>query len=518
MSNTIVKRLDEQGLRTAFALLKELLDDKFDEKADTSSLAAKQDVLTAGSHVTIALNGGSPVISVSFPEASASVAGLMSISDKTKLDNIPSGAEANVQSDWNQSDSNEDDYIKNKPDLSVYATVTALNDKVDKSGAVTGVKGGSETNYRTGNINITKTNIGLGNVDNTSDLDKPVSTATQTALNGKLNASLKGTANGLAELDTNGKVPSSQLPSYVDDVLEYSGLATFPGTGESGKIYVDTSSNKTYRWSGSSYTEISASLALGENHTTAYYGDLGKAAYDHASETKLNTATASGLYKIAATANGHISSLTAVTKSDITGLGIPGQDTTYTAATSAPANIATSGAVGDSTNYARENHTHGITVGSGDNNGQVKIAGQNVSVTGLGLLAYQSSIGEILFDSASGTAVTNGSTPYIDFASGKSLSGYSDGYLEIFFRQNTSVDGNSTPTGGLNSVKTLIHSVSGTVTMEPVQLIAWSYDSSNTALSFTACIASVSNGTRLTFSNAENAAFSFTVYRVVGYK
>lgn len=125
---------------------------------------------------------------------------------------------------------------------------------------------------------------------------------------------------------------------------------------------------------------------------------------------------------------------------------------------------------------------------------------------------------EILFDSASGTAVTNGSTPYIDFASGKSLSGYSDGYLEIFFRQNTSVDGNSTPTGGLNSVKTLIHSVSGTVTMEPVQLIAWSYDSSNAALSFTACIASVSNGTRLTFSNAENAAFSFTVYRVVGYK
>lgn len=125
---------------------------------------------------------------------------------------------------------------------------------------------------------------------------------------------------------------------------------------------------------------------------------------------------------------------------------------------------------------------------------------------------------EILFDSASGTVVTNGSTPYIDFDSGKSLSSYADGYVEIFFRQNTSVNGNSTPTGGLNSVKALIHSVSGATTIEPAQLISWAYDSANTALSFTACIASVSNGTRLTFSNPESAAFSLTIYRVVGYK
>lgn len=67
------------------------------------------------------------------------------------------------------------------------------------------------------------------------------------------------------------------MPSYVDDVLEYTNLSSFPTTGETGKIYVDTSTNKTYRWSGTSYTEISASLALGETSSTAYAGDKGKA-------------------------------------------------------------------------------------------------------------------------------------------------------------------------------------------------------------------------------------------------
>ena len=93
--------------------------------------------------------------------------------------------------------------------------------------------------------------------------------------------SQKGTASGVAELDSSGKVPASQLPSYVDDVLEYSAKASFPATGETGKIYVDTGTNKTYRWSGSAYVEISASLALGETSSTAYRGDRGKTAYTH---------------------------------------------------------------------------------------------------------------------------------------------------------------------------------------------------------------------------------------------
>ena len=78
-----------------------------------------------------------------------------------------------------------------------------------------------------------------------------------------------------------GKVPASQLPSYVDDVIEYDSISLFPASGESGKIYVDVDTNKTYRWSGSGYTEISPSIALGETSSTAYRGDRGKKAYDH---------------------------------------------------------------------------------------------------------------------------------------------------------------------------------------------------------------------------------------------
>lgn len=91
----------------------------------------------------------------------------------------------------------------------------------------------------------------------------------------------KGQPGGLAELDDTGHVPVSQLPSYVDDVQEYASRSAFPATGESGKIYVATDTNLTYRWSGSGYVEISPSLALGETSATAYRGDRGKAAYDH---------------------------------------------------------------------------------------------------------------------------------------------------------------------------------------------------------------------------------------------
>jgi hypothetical protein len=260
------------------------------------------------------------------------------------------------------------------------------------------------------NIYVNKADIGLNNVDNTSDLNKPISTATQTALNGKENVSNKstntslgtsdqlyptqnavktyvdnsipvittptldqvttagnttnnsisvanptfsstltpseiatqrlttskkvslksdgiidintngtntvslkatnlthditlempaknagtytiattdifGAANGLAQLDGAGKVPSSQLPSYVDDVVEYANLAGFPVTGESGKIYIALDTNLSYRWGGTTYVEISPSLALGETSTTAYRGDRGKTAYDHSQTT-----------------------------------------------------------------------------------------------------------------------------------------------------------------------------------------------------------------------------------------
>lgn len=106
--------------------------------------------------------------------------------------------------------------------------------------------------------------------------------AGDTTITNSLNAfiSTKGQPSGLAELDSTGKVPAAQLPSYVDDVLEYSTKAQFPQTGETGKIYVAKDTNLTYRWTGTQYLEISQSLALGETPSTAYPGDKGKANRD----------------------------------------------------------------------------------------------------------------------------------------------------------------------------------------------------------------------------------------------
>lgn len=108
---------------------------------------------------------------------------------------------------------------------------------------------------------VTKAQVGLGNVTNDAQVKRVE----------------MGVANGVATLNESGLVPSSQLPSYVDDVLEYNTLSSFPPVGEDGKIYVSEDTNLTYRWSGSQYVEISKSLALGETSSTAYAGDKGKA-------------------------------------------------------------------------------------------------------------------------------------------------------------------------------------------------------------------------------------------------
>lgn len=85
-----------------------------------------------------------------------------------------------------------------------------------------------------------------------------------------------------------GIIDSSHLPSYVDDVVEYTSSSTFPTEGEAGKIYVDLTTNKIYRWSGSAYVVISETIALGETSSSAYRGDRGKIAYDHSQITSGN--------------------------------------------------------------------------------------------------------------------------------------------------------------------------------------------------------------------------------------
>lgn len=135
--------------------------------------------------------------------------------------------------------------------------------------------GGGTSNYNDLTNKPSINSVTLSGNKTTSDLGITASGV------GAIPSTDKGANGGVAELDSNGKVPSSQLPSYVDDVLSYSSQSAFPATGETGKIYIAEDTNKTYRWSGSAYAEISASLALGETSSTAYRGDRGKAAYDH---------------------------------------------------------------------------------------------------------------------------------------------------------------------------------------------------------------------------------------------
>ena len=202
------------------------------------------------------------------------------------------------------------------------------------------VKTGGDVTISDGVISINN-NSHDHSIDNISGL--------QTALNNKLDTSLKGASGGIAELDNTGKVPASQLPSYVDDVIEgylssgkfYKESAhTTQITGETGKIYVDLASSKTYRWSGSTFVVISESLALGETSSTAYRGDRGKTAYDHSQLTSGNphnvTKADVGLGNVENKSSATIlGELTKANVTDALGYTPPETDTKYTHPTTA---------------------------------------------------------------------------------------------------------------------------------------------------------------------------------------
>ena len=228
--------------------------------------------------------------------------------EKNKLAGIQSGAEVNVNADWNATSG--DAQILNKPTTFPPSThthavgdITGLQTALDsKQNALTNpVTGTGTTNSlvkflpdgTVGNSSIfdneTKIGIGLIPVSERLEIDgKVLATGFKTS-NGTPTKALTSDGNTFdlntkADLE-NGRVPASQLPSYVDDVLEYANLASLPATGESGKIYIAIDTNLTYRWGGSSYVVMTSSLALGETSSTAYRGDRGKIAYDHSQTT-----------------------------------------------------------------------------------------------------------------------------------------------------------------------------------------------------------------------------------------
>lgn len=104
--------------------------------------------------------------------------------------------------------------------------------------------------------------------------------AKESSLGNYILKSFIGAANGVAPLGADSLIPAAYLPSYVDDVLEFATLSSFPAKGESGKIYVSLDTNLTYRWTGTTYVEISKSIGLGETSSTAYPGNKGKANAD----------------------------------------------------------------------------------------------------------------------------------------------------------------------------------------------------------------------------------------------
>lgn len=337
-----------------------------------------------------------------YSNATGSTAGLMSASDKTKLDNLDStisaaiGEEASARQKQDQlleqaidDKLGADDIIAgsnvqvNHDDESGHVTISATVPQVTLASlGITATA--QELNYTDGVTSNIQTQLnGKAAVSHTHDDRYYTEDEVNGLLAAKANVSHTHSADnitsgtlaldriptitdakiqGMSASKLTGTIPQANLPSYVDDVLEYNGQSNFPEEGESGKIYVDTSTNRTYRWGGSSYVEISSSLALGTTSSTAFRGDYGNTAYQHA--TAKGSAFASGLYKITTNAEGHVTAATAVTKSDITALGIPGSDTntntTYTLSKSG-STIKLEGSDGSSSEVTDANTTYTLS-------------------------------------------------------------------------------------------------------------------------------------------------------------
>lgn len=371
--------------------------------------------IKVGTNLSIDANGVLSATDTTYDNATTTEAGLMSGADKTKLDSIETGAQANVQADYSQLDETQADYIKNKivgryladeivekvefsnnlskyyiyvsldlylmqslsgtrncrvkiPDYSYDETGTCIIDVYESGGQL-------NCDIRINTPNLVINGVAMGSVD-TLDGSLYITNTNSWSLSQGMSISIyidgysevkiqqlgeqyipdtiartskviplnqRGTANGVATLDENGIVPSAQLPSYVDDVIEAISLGDLPATGESGKIYVTTADNLTYRWSGSTYVEISKSLALGTTSSTAAAGNHGHNAATTSTNGFMSAEDKAKLDGIAANANNY--SLPKASDSTLggikvgTNLAIDGNgvlsatDTTYSAAT-----------------------------------------------------------------------------------------------------------------------------------------------------------------------------------------
>lgn len=203
--------------------------------------------------------------------------------------------------------------VSNKPSFATVATSGSYNDLSNKPTIPTipgslknpnaltislnGTSQGAYDGSAVKNINITASSVGAAASSHTHTkaqiTDFPTSMPASDVYSwakqsSKPSYTISEVSGNLPASRISGTIAAANLPSYVDDVLEYASLSKFPTTGESGKIYTALDTNKIYRWSGSAYVVISETVALGTTHSSAGYGDESRAAYNHSTKTSGN--------------------------------------------------------------------------------------------------------------------------------------------------------------------------------------------------------------------------------------
>ena len=186
-------------------------------------------------------------------------------------------------------------------DLSNKPTIPTIPGSLKNPNALTislnGTSQGAYDGSAVKNINITASSIGAAASSHTHTkaqiTDFPTSIPASDVYSwakqpSKPSYTISEVSGNLPASRISGTIAAENLPSYVDDVLEYASLSKFPTAGESGKIYTALDTNKIYRWSGSAYVVISETVALGTTHSSAGYGDESRAAYNHSTKTSGN--------------------------------------------------------------------------------------------------------------------------------------------------------------------------------------------------------------------------------------